>query len=116
MTYVWLNLKEQLAGGAGGQVLGRGDCTGSLFSLADEHTKAVTVCHVDSGNGYRHDLKTIGTWCREHRIPFGVDATQACGAMQLDVKDMKIDFLTHQPTNGFRESRALGLRILIKTL
>ena len=86
MTYVWLNLKEQL--GLEVRVARSSDgetAPESLFSLADEHTKAVTVCHVDSGNGYRHDLKTIGTWCREHRIPFGVDATQACGAMQLDV-------------------------------
>ena len=67
MTYVWLNLKEQL--GLEVRVARSSDgetAPESLFSLADEHTKAVTVCHVDSGNGYRHDLKTIGTWCREH--------------------------------------------------
>lgn len=86
MTYVWLNLKEQLglevrvAGSVGGETAPE-----ALFSLADKHTKAVTVCQVDSGNGYRHDLKAIGLWCREHKIPFGVDATQGCGAMGLQV-------------------------------
>ena len=115
MTYVWLNLKEQL--GLEVRVARSSDgetAPESLFSLADEHTKAVTVCHVDSGNGYRHDLKTIGTWCREHRIPFGVDATQACGAMQLDVKDMKIDFLTTSAYKWLQGIQGIGFAYIDK--
>lgn len=115
MTYVWLNLKEQLglevrvAGAVNGETAPE-----SLFSLADEHTKAVTVCHVDSGTGYRHDLKAIGTWCREHRIPFGVDATQACGAMKLDVKDMKIDFLTTSAYKWLQGIQGIGFAYIRK--
>lgn len=95
MTYQWLNLQRLLgielrvAKAENGQIT-----PDALFDLIDERTRAVTVCHVDSGTGYRHDLKTIGKWCRENHVPFGVDATQSCGAMQIDVQDMKIDFLT----------------------
>ena len=95
MTYQWLNLQERygievrVAKATDGRV-----DPDALFALADERTKALTVCHVDSGTGYRHDLKKIGHWCRENKIPFGVDATQSCGAMPIHVQDMEIDFLT----------------------
>lgn len=113
MTYVWLNLKEQLglevrvAGAANGET-----APGDLFALADGRTKAVTVCQVDSGSGYRHDLKAIGTWCREHGIPFGVDATQACGAMRLDVKEMNIDFLTTSAYKWLQGIQGIGFAFI----
>ena len=50
------------------------------------------VCQVDFGSGYRHDLGAIGAFCKKHGIAFAVDGTQACGAMTVDVKEMKIDF------------------------
>ena len=64
-----------------------------IFELVDEHTKAISVCHVDFGSGYRHDLEKIGAFCKERGIAFAVDATQSCGAMHIDVKKMNIDFL-----------------------
>lgn len=109
MTYQWLNLEQTLgielrvAKAENGQIT-----PDALFALADEHTKALTVCHVDSGTGYRHDLKTIGKWCREHQIPFGVDATQSCGAMKIDVQDMKIDFLTSSAYKWLQGVQGLG--------
>lgn len=113
MTYVWLNLKEQLglevrvAGVANGETAPE-----DLFALADGHTKAVTVCQVDSGSGYRHDLKAIGTWCREHGIAFGVDATQACGAMSLNVKEMNIDFLTTSAYKWLQGIQGIGFAFI----
>lgn len=95
MTYQCLNLQERL--GVELRVVEATDgnvAPEQLFALADEHTRAITVCHVDSGTGYRHDLATIGHWCRRHHIPFGVDATQSCGAMEIDVQAMDVDFLT----------------------
>ena len=109
MTYQWLNLKERLgievrvAHAENGQI----PCE-SLFSLADEHTKAMTACFVDAGTGYRHDLKAIGSWCRAHNIPFGVDATQACGAMKLDVQDMQGDFLATSVYKWLQGLQGLG--------
>ena len=76
--------------------------------MADEHTKAMTACFVDAGTGYRHDLKAIGSWCRAHNIPFGVDATQACGAMKLDVQDMQVDFLATSVYKWLQGLQGLG--------
>lgn len=109
MTYQWLNLQERL--GIEVRVArvekGRVPCE-SLFALADENTRAITVCHVDAGTGYRHDLKTIGEWCRAHKVAFGVDATQSCGAMKIDVQEMKVDFLATSTYKWLQGLQGLG--------
>lgn len=93
MSYIWFNLRDR----QGIEVRiaeadeGRTPCE-KLFELADKNTKAIAVCHVDFGSGYRHDLAEIGSFCKEHGIAFAVDGTQACGAMKVDVKAMGIDF------------------------
>lgn len=65
-----------------------------IFDLVDEHTRAICLCYVENTYGFKHNLKTYGEYCREHGIWFAVDATQAAGAMKIDVEEMKIDFLT----------------------
>ena len=82
--------------------------TSSLFEQVDENTKALTVCHVDSGTGYCHDLATIGSFCRERGIFFGVDATQSCGALPIDVQQMKIDFMTVSCSKWLQSLHGLG--------
>lgn len=93
MSYIWFNKREQL--GIEVRIAesdeGRTPCE-KLFELVDGNTKAIVVCHVDFGSGYRHDLAAIGAFCRERDIAFAVDGTQACGAMAVDVKKMNIDF------------------------
>jgi len=95
MTYQWINIKSRtgitikIAKTHNG-ILDIND----IFNMADKKTKAITICHVDSSTGYRHDIKKIGDFCRKNNIYFGVDATQSCGAVKIDVKDMNIDFLT----------------------
>lgn len=94
MTYTWFNKQKEgvetrIAHEVNGAVSAE-----DLMALCDEHTRALTVCHVDFESGYRHDLKKLGRFCRERGIWFGVDATQSCGAMNIDVEDMQIDFLT----------------------
>lgn len=94
MTYTWFNKKQdgietRIAHERNGAVSAE-----DLMVLCDEHTRALTVCHVDFESGYRHDLKKLGRFCRERDIWFGVDATQSCGAMNIDVEEMQIDFLT----------------------
>ena len=63
----------------------------SLMELCDEKTRAISICMVDFGLGYRHDVKKLGEFCRANNIYLAVDATQACGAMKIDFKDMKIE-------------------------
>lgn len=65
-----------------------------IYKLVDENTRAICLCYVENTYGFKHDLKTYGEYCRKNNIWFAVDATQGAGAMKIDVKDMKIDFLT----------------------
>jgi selenocysteine lyase/cysteine desulfurase len=74
MTYTWFNKKTEgvetrIAHEVDGAVSAE-----DLMALCDEHTRALTVCHVDFESGYRHDLKKLGRFCRERGIWFGVDA------------------------------------------
>lgn len=63
---------------------------------AAEHpkTRLITLSHVEFGTGQRHDLKTIGHFCRSRDIRFCVDAIQSIGVLPVDVAQMNIDFLS----------------------
>jgi selenocysteine lyase/cysteine desulfurase len=56
--------------------------------------RAVAISHVEFGSGQRHDLAAIGAFCREGGILLIVDAIQSFGAVPIDVRAMKIDYLS----------------------
>lgn len=56
-------------------------------------TKLISISAVQFLSGYRVELELIGNVCKEKNIIFSVDAIQALGAVQLDVKKCNIDFL-----------------------
>ena len=64
-----------------------------LDEASKPNTRIVTLSHVEFGTGQRHDLATIGKFCRERNIIFCVDAIQSLGAIPVDVKTMHIDYL-----------------------
>jgi selenocysteine lyase/cysteine desulfurase len=64
-----------------------------LDEAAKPNTRVVALSHVEFATGQRHDLATIGRFCRERGILFCVDAIQSLGALPVDVKTMSIDYL-----------------------
>ena len=64
-----------------------------LFELVDENTAVIALCLVEHSSGWRHDIKTIGEFCKERGIYLVLDATQCICAMKIDVKETHIDFL-----------------------
>lgn len=56
-------------------------------------TRLVALSAVQFLSGYRADMATIGSMCREKGILFVVDGIQAVGAVRIDVQEMKIDAL-----------------------
>ncbi len=56
-------------------------------------TRVVALSAVQFLSGFRADLATIGSLCRDRNIWFVVDGIQAVGAVRLDVQRMKIDGL-----------------------
>ena len=94
LTYGWMNKKTEGIEIRAARTVNGSVAENAFSQLVDENTKALCVCHVDMGSGYRHDLEMLGNFCRKQNILFAVDATQSAGAMQIDVQRMKIDFLT----------------------
>ncbi|MBI5765495.1 MAG: aminotransferase class V-fold PLP-dependent enzyme [Planctomycetes bacterium] len=65
-----------------------------LIELIDERTRVVTVSAVQFGSGFRTDLAALGNYCQQRGVLFCVDAIQALGVVPIDVRAMKIDFLS----------------------
>jgi selenocysteine lyase/cysteine desulfurase len=65
-----------------------------LVELIDDRTRVVTVSAVQYASGFRTDLAALGSICQERGVLFCVDAIQALGCMPIDVRGMKIDFLS----------------------
>lgn len=65
----------------------------ALMDLCDENTRAITVNYVESRNGYKMDVDRLGRFCKKNGILFFVDAVQAAGALDIDVRRSNIDFL-----------------------
>lgn len=66
----------------------------NIFALVDEHTAVISLCLVENTTGFRHDLESISRFCQERGIYLVVDATQAAGAMEIDVRKTPVDFLS----------------------
>src|SRR6056297_4253861 len=93
-VYPWIGLREmgvevRMVAPKEGRVTAE-----MLIERCDEKTRLVTVSFVQFSNGYRADLVKLGNFCRENGIYLHVDAIQGLGALLLDVKKMKIDFLS----------------------
>ena len=70
-----------------------GDWTSAILAAIGEDTAIVSAppCHWTDGGAI--DLNAIGARCRSVGSAFVIDATQAAGAMPLDVAVMQPDFL-----------------------
>lgn len=55
--------------------------------------KILVTSYVQYRTGFRQDLEALGKLCRKRGVIFVVNATQALGAMPVDVKKAGIDFM-----------------------
>ena len=93
-VYPWLNLRAQ-----GVQLKMVPEDNGRIppervIELIDDRTRLVTISSVQFGSGFRSDLAALGALCQERGVLFCVDAIQSLGCMPIDVRAMKIDFLS----------------------
>ena len=68
-----------------------------LEDAVDDRTRLVQVSQVSYVNGFRFDLKRVAEIAHEHGARVLVDATQALGAVEVDVKDEGVDYLSAAP-------------------
>jgi cysteine desulfurase/selenocysteine lyase len=93
-VFPWLNLAE-----AGVEVrfvpLREGRFTvEDIDRFVDSRTRAISVSAVSFVDGFRCDLPRIGQFCEDKDIFFVVDAIQALGAVDVDVRECRIDVLS----------------------
>ncbi len=67
--------------------------------MVDDNTIAIAISHVEYQNGFRNDLKALSDIAHEHDAYLLVDAIQSVGALEVDVKNLGVDFLA---TGGYK--------------
>ncbi|MFQ5914857.1 MAG: aminotransferase class V-fold PLP-dependent enzyme [Nitrospinota bacterium] len=67
---------------------------GAIESLMDDKTRLMSLSFVEYANGFRNDVTVLGRLCRERGVYFFVDAIQGLGALELNVTESCIDFLS----------------------
>ncbi len=73
----------------------RGAAPAEIFEpLIDERTRLVSVAWVSHQNGYRHDLESLVELAHSRGALLYADAIQGLGMLDLDVRDIGIDFFT----------------------
>jgi selenocysteine lyase/cysteine desulfurase len=97
-VYPWLNL-ERL-----GVVVERipfveNRCPPEQIEKYIAGARLLSVSAVSFANGYRFDLEALGEMCAQHGVLFCVDGIQALGALPVDVKKCRIDFM---PADGHK--------------
>ncbi|MCO7189218.1 MULTISPECIES: IscS subfamily cysteine desulfurase [unclassified Pseudoalteromonas] len=65
-----------------------------LEAAIREDTTLISVMHVNNELGVIQDIATIGEMCRERKIMFHVDAAQSAGKVQIDLQQLKVDFMS----------------------
>ncbi len=66
---------------------------GEIEAKINRKTKILVTSHVQYRTGFKQDLVALGKLCRRRGLIFVVNASQSAGAMPIDVKKAKIDFL-----------------------
>lgn len=65
-----------------------------LKSLINSKTLLVSIIHANNEIGTIQDLKKISSICKENNVFFHTDAVQSFGKIPIDIKELKIDFMT----------------------
>ncbi len=79
-------------------------------------TKMLTLSYVQYLNGYRADLRAIGTLCKERDIYFVVDGIQGVGAFPMDVQGWHIDALAGGGQKWMMSPKGTGYLYLTEEL
>ena len=64
-----------------------------IIALIDKETAAVSISHVEYGNGQTFDLGLLAEAAHDNNALLVVDATQSAGAIPIDVQQCPVDIL-----------------------
>lgn len=80
-------------------------------ALIKSNTKLIVCTHASNVNGIILPIKEIGEMAHSHGIKFLVDAAQSAGVINIDMKDMNIDYLCIAPHKGLYAPMGTGVLI-----
>ena len=92
--YPWMNLKDRGVDVRLVPSRERRIEIDDIRSAIDGRTRLVSLSMVEYASGFRNDLGTVGSLCRERGVHFLVDAIQGLGVLPLDVGQIPVDFLS----------------------
>ncbi|WP_339855977.1 aminotransferase class V-fold PLP-dependent enzyme [Roseovarius nubinhibens] len=66
----------------------------AIREAMDGNTRLVSVSAVQFSNGFRHDLDATAALCRERGVLLNLDAIQWVGALEINVHELGVDFMS----------------------
>lgn len=95
-------------------IFGDRDATVRSFErLIRPDTRLVICTHASNVTGEVLPIREIGKICAERGVPFAVDAAQTAGILNIDMLDMKIDYLCIAPHKGLYAPMGTGVLIAL---
>lgn len=88
--------------------------TDEVLSLIGEDTLLVSIMHVNNETGIIQPIEKIGEKLSEQGILFHVDATQSCGKLVDEIKNIKYNMLSFS-AHKLQGPQGIGVLVLRKT-
>lgn len=93
-SVVWQSLSDQGVAFIAVDTVEANSPEQALFDACTPNTKLLAISSVHYATGQRLDLKKISTFCSSQNILLCVDAIQSIGAIDFDLDDTPVDFVT----------------------
>jgi cysteine desulfurase / selenocysteine lyase len=81
---------------------------GDISAAIRPNTRLVITTHASNVLGTIQAVAEIGTICREHGIPYALDATATAGIIPIDMKRMNVDVLAFSGHKSLMGSTGIG--------
>ncbi|WP_180729690.1 aminotransferase class V-fold PLP-dependent enzyme [Paraburkholderia sp. PGU19] len=107
-AYAWLNLRRKGVEVRFIDLQTNVASANSFDAQVDGRTRVISLSHVTFHAGQRHDIESIGDFCRQRGILLVVDAMQSVGVIPVDVKRMGISALAAGCHKGLLTPQGLG--------
>jgi cysteine desulfurase/selenocysteine lyase len=110
-TYTWLvshpEVELRFVPGKAGKIF-----VEDLATRVDGNTAAASICAVTVGSGYRCNLAEVYEVTARHNVPLMVDASQALGVIDVNVRNPAIDFLASTASKWLMGPTGVGFLYL----